>query len=84
MRQFSLTEAKAKLSELLDLVEKGEEIVILRHGKPVARMTKDDADALYRQRRQAIEDIKRLRVGHNANLKPGETLKDLVNEGRRY
>ena len=31
-------DAKARLSELLDRVEKGEEIVITRHGKPVARL----------------------------------------------
>ncbi len=31
-------EAKTKLSELLDRVERGEEVVITRHGKMVARM----------------------------------------------
>jgi prevent-host-death family protein len=31
-------EAKTKLSELLDRVERGEEVVITRHGKPVARL----------------------------------------------
>lgn len=36
-------EAKTKLSELLDRVERGEEIVITRHGKPVARLVGDHA-----------------------------------------
>lgn len=31
-------EAKNKLGALLDRVERGEEIVITRHGKPVARL----------------------------------------------
>lgn len=31
-------EAKTKLSELLDRVERGEEVVITRHGKPVAKL----------------------------------------------
>lgn len=31
-------EAKTKLSELLDRVEAGEEVVITRHGKEVARL----------------------------------------------
>lgn len=31
-------EAKAKLSELLDKVARGEQIVITRHGKPIARL----------------------------------------------
>ena len=36
-------EAKTKLSELLDRVERGEEIVITRHGKPVARLVRSMA-----------------------------------------
>ncbi|MCX6593680.1 MAG: type II toxin-antitoxin system prevent-host-death family antitoxin [Acidobacteria bacterium] len=31
-------EAKTKLSELLDRVERGEEVLITRHGTPVARL----------------------------------------------
>jgi prevent-host-death family protein len=31
-------DAKSRLSELLDRVEKGEVIVITRHGKPIARL----------------------------------------------
>lgn len=37
-RVVTLTEAKAKLSELLDAVERGEEIIIVRHGERIARM----------------------------------------------
>jgi prevent-host-death family protein len=38
MREIGAFEAKTKLSALLDLVEAGEEIVITRRGKPVARL----------------------------------------------
>lgn len=38
MFQVSVKEAKAKLSRLLDAVADGEEVVIHRHGKPVARL----------------------------------------------
>ena len=38
MLAVSLVEAKARLSELLDKVESGEEIVITRYGKPVAHI----------------------------------------------
>lgn len=31
-------DAKTRLAELLDRVQKGEEIVITRHGKPIARL----------------------------------------------
>jgi antitoxin (DNA-binding transcriptional repressor) of toxin-antitoxin stability system len=36
MVRVSLAEAKARLSELLDQVEAGEELVITRHGRAVA------------------------------------------------
>ncbi len=38
MQQVQIAEAKAHLSALLDRVESGEEIVIARRGKPVARL----------------------------------------------
>ena len=38
MEEIGIFEAKNKLSALLDRVEGGEEIVITRHGKPVARL----------------------------------------------
>lgn len=39
MRTVSLAEAKTHLSELLNSVEAGEEIVITRHGRAVARVS---------------------------------------------
>lgn len=39
MTSVPLVEAKAKLSELLDRVASGEEIVITRHGRPVAQLS---------------------------------------------
>lgn len=39
MRSVSLAEAKAHLSELLGEVAGGEELVITRHGQPVARLS---------------------------------------------
>ena len=38
MREVGAFEAKNKLGQLLDLVEQGEEVVITRHGKEVARL----------------------------------------------
>ena len=35
---YSVHEAKTHLSRLLDLVEGGEEVVIVRHGEPVAQL----------------------------------------------
>ena len=39
MVTVNLTQAKARLSELLDRVEAGQDVVITRHGKAVACMS---------------------------------------------
>ena len=50
---------EASLPELLAKVEAGEEVVILRHGVPVARMAAVNAD--HEKRRQAIEAVRAFR-----------------------
>jgi len=37
--QLNVAEAKAKLSELIERAEAGEEVIIARAGKPVVRLT---------------------------------------------
>jgi prevent-host-death family protein len=39
MVTVSLVDAKAHLSELIDKVEAGEQVVITRHGRPVANVS---------------------------------------------
>jgi prevent-host-death family protein len=39
MVTVSVAEAKARLSALLDKVEAGEQVVITRHGRPVANLS---------------------------------------------
>ena len=39
MRIVSLATAKAQLSELIHQAERGEEILITRHGRPVVRLS---------------------------------------------
>ena len=41
MHTVSIAEAKAHLSELIERVEKGEEILITKRGKPVVRLVPD-------------------------------------------
>lgn len=38
MQKINVKEARRNISRLLDVVEAGEEVVILRRGKPVARI----------------------------------------------
>lgn len=38
MAQFNVHEAKTKFSQLIEMVEHGEEVIIARNGKPVAKL----------------------------------------------
>jgi len=38
--KVGVREARQKISHLLNIVAAGEDVIILRHGKPVARLTK--------------------------------------------
>lgn len=39
-------EAKTHLADLLDRVQRGEQIIITRHGKPIARLVPESRDAV--------------------------------------
>lgn len=58
MVEFGAFEAKNKLSALLDRVERGEEIVITRHGQPVARLVPSAGGADRAQARAAAKRIR--------------------------
>jgi prevent-host-death family protein len=40
MPQFNVHEAKSNLSRLLAMVERGQEVTIMRHGEPVADLVR--------------------------------------------
>jgi len=42
MGQFNVQDAKTRLSELLHMVERGEDVVIAKAGRPVARLVRID------------------------------------------
>ena len=80
-------EAKNTLGTLLDRVERGEEIVITRHGKPVARLVPNAGSVDRSQARAAFERIReRARLLHeqNKDKEPLDwpTLKKWRDEGR--
>jgi prevent-host-death family protein len=51
-------EAKNKLGMLLDKVEQGEEIVITRHGKPIARLIPEASSIDKAQARAALQRLR--------------------------
>jgi prevent-host-death family protein len=72
-------EAKTNLSALLDRAAAGEEVIITKHGKPVARLVA--AQQVDRARTdQAVERLKALRKGTTLG---GISWKELRDIGRR-
>jgi antitoxin (DNA-binding transcriptional repressor) of toxin-antitoxin stability system len=74
-------EAKTKLSNLLDRVEAGKEVVITRNGKPVARLMRFGTPVTQEARQAAIA---RMRKRAQAMTLDGVSLKELRDEGRKY
>ena len=79
MREIGAFEAKSKLGTLLDWVANGEEILITRRGKAVARLVPANPGFDRARARQAADSIRARSVGITLG---GIKIKDLVNEGR--
>ncbi len=60
MREIRASEAKTHLPQLLDEVERGETLVITRHGRAIARIV-PEAQQQQKEIDSAIEHIKALR-----------------------
>lgn len=79
MKDVQATEAKAKFSELLDEVERGERVQITRRGRVIARLIPaheaDEAD-----KRRAFAELKALRA-HLPKIPQAELLA-AIREGR--
>lgn len=85
MRTFGTFEAKNHFSELLDLVEKGEEILITRRGKPVARLAMIDETAHSNRKQQALNALASMRdvlKAERVSFAPDEII-ELRDSGRR-
>jgi prevent-host-death family protein len=81
MKEIQASDAKARLSELLDKVERGESVVITRHGRAVARLVPHDA-ARQKDIDDAIAGIKALRK--RTGKLPLKDLLSSIHEGHKY
>lgn len=83
MREIGAFEAKNTLGALLDLVQGGEEVVITRHGKPVARMV---PETKVRDVAAALAAVERVNARRRERVGPPLTIEELIafkNDGRR-
>jgi prevent-host-death family protein len=80
MKTVGAYEAKTHLPRLIEEVASGETITITKHGVPVAMLV--PASRTHRQStREVIVAMKEFRRGKRLN---GLTVRELVDEGRRY
>jgi len=76
-------EAKTKLSELLDMVERGEEVTITRHGEPVARLVPVRAVDEQARLRALIDEIKATLATSGLSRTTVDEILEWRKEGRR-
>ncbi|MGH7044014.1 MAG: type II toxin-antitoxin system Phd/YefM family antitoxin [Acetobacteraceae bacterium] len=79
-----IDETDTTLSDLLDRVERGEEVTIVRHGRAVANLKATPPDP---ERMQAVlDELWKLREQIRAESGPitTEEILELIREGRKY
>lgn len=85
MSHVTALEAKTRFGELLARVSRGEEIVITRHDKPIARMVPEGRPSLTALR-QAVDELHALRreLTRRPGFKPltNKEIRDAIQQGR--
>lgn len=86
MKHVGIFEAKTNLSSLIEEVERGGEIVITRHGKPVARLVRERKGSPYTpeqiaERRKTLMELREFGRSLNLSLSQ-EEIKKMIEEGR--
>lgn len=84
MARVSAFEAKTRFGELLDRVSRGEEVVITRHDKPVARLIPEGAQRLDEVRRsvQGLRDLQQ-RIRRRSKMKLSDReVRAAIDDGR--
>ena len=81
MREIQASDAKARLPQLLDDVERGETLIITRHGRAIARIVPE----VYRRQKEVDRALASIRELRKRTSKV--TLEELLStrdEGRKY
>jgi len=82
-QEIGAFEAKTHFSKILEKVENGDDFIITKRGKPVAKIIPFIKYSNPMTRKEAIEAMREMRKLYRGN--PGDdNIKDLINEGRRY
>jgi prevent-host-death family protein len=83
MQTIGAFDAKTHFSQIIEQVLTGEEFTVTKHGKPVARIVPIAAvadETMAQHRLQVARSLKASRI----RLKSGDTMRQFIDEGRKY
>lgn len=80
MIEIGAYDAKTRLSELLEQVREGASFTITRHGQPIAELRPVGGRSAA-ERSALVDRMKRFQRSHSLG---GTTVRELIDEGRRF
>lgn len=72
MQRVGIYDARSRLSELVDRVEAGEEVILTRRGQPVVRLVRAEDARRSKARAAAVQRIRALRKRMNLRISRAE------------
>lgn len=81
MERIGIYDARSRLSELVDRVEAGEEVVLTRRGRAVVRLVRAEEETRSKARAEAVMRIRALRKRMNLRISRAE-IRRAITKGR--
>jgi prevent-host-death family protein len=76
--RIGIYDARSRLSELVERVEAGEEVILTRRGQPVARLVRAETQERNKARADAVKRIRTLRKRMNLRISQAEIRRAIV------
>jgi len=76
--RIGIYDARSRLSELVERVEAGEEVILTRRGQPVARLVRAETQERNKARADAVKRIRALRKRMNLRISRAEIRRAIV------
>ena len=83
MVRVGIVQAKTQLTQLVECVARGVEVLVTRHGKPVARLVAPEASSDISALAEWTADLRAFRRGVDRGAKPESSSAELIAGGRR-
>jgi prevent-host-death family protein len=84
MKTVGSFEAKTRLPAILERVAKGETFTITKRGKPIAMLVPPTAPAAPKNLKRLVKEMLAWRDQEGPKLGANVTVRQLIEEGRRY